>query len=106
MPTMATLDFVPPFGIATIVPIQGTTPKAHSFESMPRGRPTSQALFETPLSETQRVRVMRNGTDYYVTTLTDGRRDSPPHSHVRAGCRCCCSLTHALIAGARVTFFV
>ena len=50
---------------------------------MPRGRPTTQALFETELSETQTLRVTRDGADYYVTKSTDGKRDPPPQGRVK-----------------------
>jgi hypothetical protein len=68
--------------LATIVPIQGTTSSAQ-LESMPRGRPTPLSLFETPLSETQKLRVTRNSTDYYITKYTGGRQDPPPQGRVK-----------------------
>ena len=50
---------------------------------MQRGRPKTQALFETPLSETQVLRVTCTGADYYVTKYTGGKRDPQPHGRVK-----------------------
>ena len=48
-----------------------------------RGRPPKQTLYDTPLSDTQSLRVTRDGTDYYITKSTDGKRDAAPHGYVK-----------------------